>query len=337
MNMAGPLSASDLATFKELGYVIVRDFFPLPVIDSWREQVWAATTCGAEDWPDTVDGRWRGRYSGSQTSGGGRNAGIFTPEASGRLTYPFPDQTTAADPFPVRPTVAQEPHAQAAIDQLLGAGTWGAGIGAPGDTGHGFENDVVVCNWPGQHAPGVKQWHKPHVEGFRPDSKGGPVCRWFVGMTLYLDDVGPGGGSTYVWPKSHQAVHRYYKQYPIDIPSGGALNDKQPEPTRGLSRTANAEGMSSQFMDTACGGYQETPHEAAMNAGDLLIWHHWCVHASSTNTSDRVRQAIITRFHTTAFGDEQRNDAGGAATDGDLWKYWGTAVRGAPRAEDAKL
>ena len=59
----------------------------------------------------------------------------------------------------------------------------------------------------------------------------------------------------------------------------------------------------SELMDTA-----RLPGNSTR--GDLLIWHHWCVHASSTNTSDRVRQAIITfyitRFHTTAFGDEQR-------------------------------
>ena len=59
---------------------------------------------------------------------------------------------------------------------------------------------------------------------------------------------------------------------------------------------------------------------------DLLIWHHWCVHSSSTNRSDRIRQAVIARFHTTRFGEEQLTDAGGAATDKNLWKYWGSDV-----------
>ena len=131
---------------------------------------------------------------------------------------------------------------------------------------------------------------------------------------------------------------RYYKQHPADILTGGALNDKQADPVRGLSTTASAEGMSADFMAQACGGYTEAPHEAVMNAGDLLIWHHWCVHASSTNSSDRVRQAIITRFHTTQFGEEQRTDAGGANSDGDMWKYWGRAVKhAAPALEEAKL
>ena len=190
MALDGPLGASDLATFKELGFVVVRDFFPRAVIDSWREQMWDATTCCAAEWTaGAAEGRWRGRYSGSLTGGGARNSRIFTPAASSRLVYPFPDPTTAADPFPVRPTLAEEPRARAAVDQLLGAGTWGAGIGAPGDAGHGYENDVVVCNWPGQHQPGANRWHKPHVEGFRPDSKGGSVCQWFVGnllRTIYM-------------------------------------------------------------------------------------------------------------------------------------------------------
>jgi hypothetical protein len=57
------------------------------------------------------------------------------------------------------------------------------------------------------------------------------------------------------------------------------------------------------------------------------IWHHWTVHSTSANLSGRVREAIIARFHTTKFGDEMQSDDGGVATDGDLWKYWGPAVR----------
>ena len=36
-----------------------------------------------------------------------------------------------------------------------------------------------------------------------------------------------------------------------------------------------------------------------MRKGDVLFWHHWCVHASSYNGSGKVRQAVITRFHST--------------------------------------
>lgn len=77
---------------------------------------------------------------------------------------------------------------------------------------------MVVCNWPGQQARGpasaVSVRHgSAHVEGFRPMNKGGPTSRWLVGLSFYLDDVEPGGGGTYYWPRSHQAVHRYYKRW----------------------------------------------------------------------------------------------------------------------------
>lgn len=47
-----------------------------------------------------------------------------------------------------------------------------------------------------------------------------------------------------------------------------------------------------------------------MRAGDVMIWHHWCAHASSYNGSDTVRQAVISRFHTTAYAREILLDDG---------------------------
>ena len=69
------------------------------------------------------------------------------------------------------------------------------------------------------------------------------------------------------------------------------------------------------------------------------IWHHWTVHSTSANLSDNVREGIIARFHTTVHGDAMQLDDGGVATDGDLWKFWGPAVREASEggAEHARL
>ena len=319
-----PLTAVQIANFTRDGFVIVRDFFPIETVDRWRRQVWAATDASAGDWPE---GDFAGRYAGSPTGGGPRNTAIMTPGTRKRLVYPFPGEDTAADPYPIQPAVCDEPTARAALDQLLGEGTYGAGIGAPGDAGYGAENDVVVCNFPGQHT-GLG---KPHVEGMRPSSKGGCVCRWFLGMTTYLDDVAPGGGGTYVWPKSHNAVHSYYRRYPQDIRSGGAIDDKAEAPfVHGdVPTCGGGGGMTAEYMASVCpGGYDGgEPVEAVMQKGDVMIWHHWCVHASSENRSDRVRQAIITRFHTTRWGEEQQRDAGGVATNGALWKYWEDDVR----------
>ena len=41
------------------------------------------------------------------------------------------------------------------------------------------------------------------------------------------------------------------------------------------------------------------------------FWHHWCVHASAYNGSDKVRQAVIARFHSTLPGFPLLWDDGG--------------------------
>lgn len=50
-----------------------------------------------------------------------------------------------------------------------------------------------------------------------------------------------------------------------------------------------------------------------------------------------MREAVIARFHTTVHGAAMQRDDGGVATDGDLWKFWGTAVREDGAHEQAKL
>ena len=131
----------------------------------------------------------------------------------------------------------------------------------------------------------------------------------------------------FVWPRSHLAVHRYYKAWPEDLPNGGALNDKVEGDKHGLP-SSYATGMTADHMQRVCpGGYDGgAPVEVTMQAGDLLVWHHWCVHANSRNDSDRVRQAIFSRFHTTRWKDELLVDEGGVSTDGNLWKYWSDAL-----------
>jgi uncharacterized CHY-type Zn-finger protein len=240
------LTQGQLASFKRDGFVVVPGFFPEQTCDEWRRQVWAATTADASWWPG---GDFCGPCVSPLHGSGPRNTEILSLEARRRLVYPYPDPSVAADPRPIEPPISEQPRSRAALDQLLGPGAWGAGIAAPPDAGAGVETDVVVCNWPrpavghppqasegggvcGARAAGARpsaassKLGHAHVEGFRPLSKGGPTSRWLVGMTLYLDDVQSGDGGTFVWPRSHEAVHRYFKRWPGDLRSGGALNDK---------------------------------------------------------------------------------------------------------------
>ena len=61
-----------------------------------------------------------------------------------------------------------------------------------------------------------------HIEAF-PAAPKAFRPKWQVGCSVYLDDTAPGGGKTYVWPRSHVACHRYFQKYPGDIVSGGVL------------------------------------------------------------------------------------------------------------------
>jgi hypothetical protein len=208
-----------------LQFVIVRGLLPVEQVDEWRAEAWDTLTIDETD----VAALW--------PNGGTRNAGLFKEEHQPRLTYPYTAKDAVADPAPFVLPIGNEPHIQAVLDQLLGPGTWDKGIAAPGEQGHILEPEVLVFNWPlppeKRHADmygGVPARDRGggHIEGYRGATKGGPTPQWQVGCTLYLDDVEPGGGGTFVWPKSHLAVHRYFKQYPEDIPTGGAICTSRP-------------------------------------------------------------------------------------------------------------
>ena len=196
--MRGPLTAAQIDTFKQLGYVIVPGFFSTEQIDAWREQIWSRTTVDPSWWPDD---RFAGRLTTPITGGGKRNAGLYDEAAQSRLVYPYPE-AGPMDPYPIEPSVAEEPTSKAALDQLLGAGTWGSGYAAPPEPGSGAELDVLVFNYPQPEeqraaaAADEKPYGAPHHEGFVTSKLSVPPlpgclirARWFVGFTFYLDDV----------------------------------------------------------------------------------------------------------------------------------------------------
>ena len=335
----------DVATFKAQGFVVVRGLVPTEQIDAWRDQAWSAMDIEPSDVPRL-----------GYPEGGNRNADLFTPMHRARLHRPYTEKTGVADPFPLAPAIGDQPHVKAVIDQLLGANTWGHGIAAPGEQGYGFERDVVVFSWP---LPPEKRSADPyngvdprdrgggHIEGYRGVTKGGPTPQWQMAATLFLDDVGPGQGATFVWPRSHLAVHRYFLEHPEDIPTGGTICTSRPgedglvhgipSPRNGNGgNPGGGNGMSEKYMrEFMPGGYDGgEPHEACMRKGDVMFWHHWCVHASTYNGSDRVRQAVIARFHSTLPNHPLLHDDGGVASDGNLWKYWSDAMQSDTDGDD---
>jgi hypothetical protein len=86
-----------------------------------------------------------------------------------------------------------------------------------------------------------------------------------------------------VWPRSHLACHRYFKQYPADIPSGGALCTSAPAGfVHGLPNVqegVEVDGIRytrlvSGYMENVLpGGYDGPPQpvEAVLKRGDVLM------------------------------------------------------------------
>lgn len=368
------MTPAQLATFRADGVVIIPGLISPAQVRLWRSQLWGALTLGPDD-PLPPGGA------------GSRNSSLFKPEYRSRLRYPYPDPAEVADPQPVTPTLGDEPHVRQVLDQLLGEGTWAAGIAAPPAPDAGIEKDTVMFRWPlheetaaeqrmagnDQASDSTSTWQReyhadkiigrPHIEGYRGPQKFGPTTTWQLGITIALQNSDRGGGGTYFWPGSCHAVHRYFQKYPDDLPTGGALATSHPGSpieVHGLP-LPGPEGMTIEFMERTCpGGYGGggAPFEAVMNKpGDAVVWHHWCVHAASANartTSNvgddhgdggnvpcaegtgsrrgaRVREAILGRFHTTVHAQAMLTDDGGVATCGNLWKYFGAALRGRPK------
>ena len=211
------MDAAALAEFKEEGVVIVRGLIPSQQIDDWRAQVWDTMTLDA-DKPE----EWG-------AGAGNRNVEKFKEEHKGRVHHPYTDTSAVADPFPLSPTVGEQPQVKAVLDQLLGENTYAAGIAAGPEQGAGLENEVVVFNWPSppEERPAYQGSEHVctvgHIEGYRGASKGGPTPQWMVGATFYLEDVAPGGGGTCVWPRSHRAVHRCALPAPLHGHSSAAV------------------------------------------------------------------------------------------------------------------
>eukprot|EP01052_Picozoa_sp_SAG31_P030938 SAG31_NODE_3223_length_4523_cov_2.474910_4_plen_291_part_00 len=236
--MPGGLTAAQLQTFCADGVVIVPDLVPPPQVQAWRAQLWDVLTIDPGD-PLPSSGA------------GSRNSSLFLPRCRARLQHPYPDPAEVADPRPVEPALGEEPHVKAVLDQLLGAGTWGAGIAGPPAADAGIEMDTVMFRWPlheeeaaekaavaGQASDRTSTWKseygrdkvigRPHIEGYRGPQKGGPTTAWQLGITIALADIKPGGGGTYFWPGSCHAVHRYFERHPGDLRTGGALATAHP-------------------------------------------------------------------------------------------------------------
>jgi len=167
-----------------------------------------------------------------------------------------------------------------------------------------------------------------------------------LGATLYLRDVQPQGGGLFVWPRSHAAVHSYFRKHEGSI--DGRYVTHPDYYTKGWG--ALYEGDK---------GVQP-PREFVAKAGTLLLWHAWTVHSASLNCRTDPRIAVHLRY----YDDRQSgslvrhgmsglpDDPGPGALDPnapspeeqrqqlryqvgaaeDQWQFWGPELAAAPPA-----
>lgn len=232
------MDTQSLATFEAQGYCILRNFIPAAQLDAWQSQIWGDMVLE----PDRPE-EWGG-------GAGIRNIAAFTPAATARVVYPFTDPAAPSDPRPLEPAVGDQPRIRAVLDQLLSKGSYAPGVAAAPEQGALLEPEVVAFNWPSpdpKSRPAHAICDTPHIEGYRGASKGGPTPQWMVGCTFYLDDVGPAGGATCIYPRSHLAVHRYFCEHPGDIPTGCAAHACFATPTLFASCRSSALSFLSCF------------------------------------------------------------------------------------------
>ncbi len=92
----------------------------------------------------------------------------------------------------------------------------------------------------------------------------------------YLDDVLPGGGGLYVWPKSHRLMYRAFN----------SRSNNEPNILLPLVRSI----------------YRlRRPVEIHGRAGDVIFFHQRLLHRASTNYTQRIRYAILCDFYSKDF------------------------------------
>ena len=160
---------------------------------------------------------------------------------------------------------------------------------------------------------------------------------YMLAATCYVNDVLPDGGAFAYWPKSHRAVHNYFRRNPLGL-DGQYIQwpDVQEQGHRALWGSDPTTEVS--------------PHPAiwAASEGDVCFWHGQIVHGSSPNLRE-PRLALFGRWAHKEMrvdgewihfgeGPEQKgatflppDDPGRGHLRYDVpedpWRHWGRALR----------
>jgi hypothetical protein len=322
--MVGPLSAAQLAVFRRDGVLAIHNVFPPSQIENWQRQFDEHSSFLQREHPPTQEG-------GVSDGGGDPLHGHpIKPSAT------WPTHPTDFPYFFLQPHPDETPLLRQIIDQLGGSGRLSVGKPVHGEAWYGDVRGVFP-------EPEGTQWVPPgelsgHIDGY------GGANSWRggfqLGCTFYLNEVRERGGGLWVWPRSHAAVHDYFRQHE------GAIDGRyacEPMYTEGAWRSLCGDSLT------------RDAYEFLGQPGTLLLWHAWTVHSPSLNCRpDEPRIAVHLRYYDeqmrgglvrhgmsglpgdpgpgtldpNAPGPEQQAQQPrylvGAAVD--PWQYWGAAL-----------
>ena len=135
----------------------------------------------------------------------------------------------------------------------------------------------------------------PHLDGYNKSERA--TVGFTIGVTVYLSDVAPRGGGFTLWPGSHKTVAEFFKSHSLL-----GLNMHHPG---GI-----VERDMGRIFDL------NEPVELVGRAGTACIWHGYMVHSGTSNCSDQIRMALVSRMSTKNWDLLQFE------TPDDMWEYW---------------
>lgn len=135
----------------------------------------------------------------------------------------------------------------------------------------------------------------PHLDGYNKREQA--TVGFALGVTVYLNDVATHSGGFALWPKSHRVVAEFFKSHSL------------------LSLNMHHPGGIVERDMTRVFDLPE-PVELVGHAGTACIWHGYMVHSGTSNCSDRIRMALVSRIRWKNWDELQFE------TPDDMWKYW---------------
>lgn len=318
------LTVAQLAVFRRDGLLAVPNVFSDGQIKSWRRQF------------DEHTAFLQREHQLHEHVKGNHGAGEPLHGCPIRSSATWPTHPTDFPYFFLHPHPDETPVLRQIIDQLGGPGRLSYGEPVQGKAWYGDVRGVFP-------EPEGTAWVPPGDAGGHIDGYGG-ANSWGggfqLGATFYLNEVRPQGGGLFVWPRSHAAVHDYFRKNEGSIDGRYICDPRYPE---GAWRALCGESLT------------RDPQEFVGKPGTLLLWHAWTVHSPSLNCRPKEpRIAVHLRYY-----DEQMRgglvrhgmsglpgDPGPGTLDPaapgphqqaqqlryligvaeDPWQYWGVAV-----------